>query len=107
MFEIPGSDIVTVNIDEEVVLGKQPAVYSRLQESKHDTIMKDSQENEYDGTAQAVNNWYFSPWEGLVDPRLTRNFDQVLIDHMGNNYETIFFDFICHPLGQVGDVNWC
>lgn len=54
MFEIPGSDIASVSINEDVVLGKEEASYTRL--NKASSIMKDSQETEYMGTAQAINS---------------------------------------------------
>lgn len=56
MFEIPGSDISTVQISEEVVMGKQEAVYARVAGAKAVHITKDSQETEYNGSARAVNN---------------------------------------------------
>lgn len=54
MFEIPGSDITLVSINEDVVMGKQEPIYTRV--AKNETVMKDSQETEYMGAAQAINS---------------------------------------------------
>lgn len=47
MFEVPGSDILSVHVTEDVVLGKMPPVYIRGRPVEENT------ENEFKARAEA------------------------------------------------------